>query len=171
MLSAHRFDSTHPSSKAVLNLFSGSLLNRVSWLCSSHIFLNAAVDSPVTRWVLFNARWPLVTPNATSSGLALAYLSTPQVSPLLVPLIFLGIHESNSMNSVLPSSDFTDPEQVIANIAGQPFFVMDVAALNMQEEELARVLGATDTTQNGPGALTWADPLQVEMHLGVTSRG
>ncbi|KIY52237.1 hypothetical protein FISHEDRAFT_35431, partial [Fistulina hepatica ATCC 64428] len=181
-----------------VNLFSGSPLNRVSWLRSSHIFLNAAVDSPATRWVLFNAGRPLVAPNATSSGLALAYLSTPQVSPLLgtkpyfgqdtspgsalqpthvsphteairhlpgaAPLVFLGIHESNSASSsALPSSDFADPEQAIANIAGQPFFAMDVAALDMQEEELARVLGATGASQNDPGAPTWADPRTLMM--------
>ncbi|KIY44771.1 hypothetical protein FISHEDRAFT_50724, partial [Fistulina hepatica ATCC 64428] len=175
-----------------VNLFSGSPLNRVSWLRSSQIFLNAAVDSPATRWVLFNAGRPLVVPNVTSSGLALAYLSTREVSPLLgtkpyfgqgtslasalqpthvsphteairhlpgaAPLVFLGIHESKAASSALPSSDFVDPEQAIANIAGEPFFAMDVAALDMQEEEVTRVLGATDIAQNGPGAPTWADP-------------
>ncbi|KAG6861706.1 hypothetical protein C0995_013275 [Termitomyces sp. Mi166 len=72
-------------------MFSGSPLNRLSWLRTSHLFLNAIIASPSTRWLLFNAGQPLVL---ASSGYpykqTLAYLTTKDVRPFLGPEPFFG---------------------------------------------------------------------------------
>lgn len=73
------------------NMFSGSPLNRLSWLRTSHPFLNAIIVSPKTRWAVFNSGQPLVYAN---SGLvheqSLAFLSTSDVRPFLGPEPFFG---------------------------------------------------------------------------------
>jgi NAD+ diphosphatase len=70
-------------------MFGGSPLNRLSWLRTSHHFLNVIVTLPETQWVLFNAGQPLVFSTA-SSQLQLAYLSTNNVIPFLGPQPFFG---------------------------------------------------------------------------------
>ncbi|RDB24976.1 putative NADH pyrophosphatase [Hypsizygus marmoreus] len=67
-----------------VNMFSGSPLNRLSWLRSSHPFLNTVIALPATRWLLFNSGQPLVVahPDAASKQI-LAYLSTNDVKPFL----------------------------------------------------------------------------------------
>ncbi|GLB37353.1 putative NADH pyrophosphatase-like rudimentary NUDIX domain containing protein [Lyophyllum shimeji] len=73
------------------NMFSGSPLNRLSWLRPSHPFLNAIIVSPATRWLVFNAGQPLVK---TTSGLpvkqSLALLTTNDVRPFLGPEPYFG---------------------------------------------------------------------------------
>ncbi|KAL0955787.1 hypothetical protein HGRIS_002001 [Hohenbuehelia grisea] len=71
-------------------MFSGSPLNRLSWLRPSHAFLNALVNSPATRWMLFNAGQPLVSARPESKNRDLAFLSTKDVSSLLGPEPFFG---------------------------------------------------------------------------------
>ncbi|EKM81168.1 hypothetical protein AGABI1DRAFT_112859 [Agaricus bisporus var. burnettii JB137-S8] len=72
-----------------VNMFGGSPLNRLSWLRTSHHFLNAIITLPESKWVLFNAGQPLVS-SAPSSQLRLAYLSTTNVLPFLGPQPFFG---------------------------------------------------------------------------------
>lgn len=74
-------------------MFGGSPLNRLSWLRTSHHFLNAIVTLPQTRWLLFNAGQPLVTFNPDSSNPSQphpAYLTTASVIPLLGPQPLFG---------------------------------------------------------------------------------
>ncbi|KAJ8462429.1 hypothetical protein ONZ45_g17936 [Pleurotus djamor] len=75
-----------------VNMFSGSPLNRLSWLRSSHLFLNAVVPLPTTKWLLFNAGQPLVSSTFSSGKIEkkLAYLSTQDVRPLLGEEPFFG---------------------------------------------------------------------------------
>jgi NAD+ diphosphatase len=72
-------------------LFAGSPLNRLSWLRSSHSFLNAVIVSPATRWLLFNAGQPLVValPDDPSKR-SLVYLTTDNVKPFLGSQPFFG---------------------------------------------------------------------------------
>jgi NAD+ diphosphatase len=70
-------------------MFGGSPLNRLSWLRTSHHFLNAIITLPETKWVLFNTGKPLVF-SISGSEIRIAYLSTAEVRPLLGPEPFFG---------------------------------------------------------------------------------
>ncbi|KAJ7169167.1 NUDIX hydrolase domain-like protein [Mycena crocata] len=63
----------------------GSPLNRLSWLRSSHSFLNAIAASPKARWLVSNAGQPLVSVPASNSAEkpTIAQLETSQVKPFL----------------------------------------------------------------------------------------
>jgi NAD+ diphosphatase len=70
------------SPRVINNPFTGLTLNRLSWLRTSHHFLNAIVQSPNTRWLLFNSGRPLVVSGSTQKQ-HLAYLTTQDVKPFL----------------------------------------------------------------------------------------
>lgn len=76
------------ASEAHVNLFAGSPLNRLSWLRTSHSFLNAVIVSPATRWLLFNSGQPLVVVTPTKRNLA--YFTTNDVKPFLGSEPFFG---------------------------------------------------------------------------------
>jgi len=63
--------------KEVANYFSGSPLNRVSFLRTDHSFLSKALTHPSTSFLLFNNLAPL-----TNAGKTLAYTSYGDVQPL-----------------------------------------------------------------------------------------
>ncbi|KAJ3575274.1 hypothetical protein NP233_g1197 [Leucocoprinus birnbaumii] len=96
------------SSETFVNMFGGSPLNRLSWLRTSHYFLNAVVTLPQTKWLLFNAGQPLVVsnPSTPQTRPQPAYLSTSEVKPLLGPQPYfgqgekLGILVSDEINNV-----------------------------------------------------------------------
>lgn len=74
-----------------VNHFSGSPLNRLSWLRPLHLFLNSIIQAPRSRWILFNNLKPLtVVPSTSESTLALAYLTTQDVVYLLGPPPYFG---------------------------------------------------------------------------------
>lgn len=113
----------------------GSPLNRLSWLRTSHAFLNAVVHSVATRWIVLKDGQPLLGQQRGSQTRPLARLSTADVRQLLgpepffaqgklegenapsgvavleaarfhgPPLVFLGLHEQEA--AALPSSDFS----------------------------------------------------------------
>ncbi|KAJ7030008.1 NUDIX hydrolase domain-like protein [Mycena alexandri] len=70
----------------------GSPLNRLSWLRSSHSFLNAIAASPKARWLISNAGQQLVSvpTSNTSAKPAIAQLTTPQVKSVLGPEPWFG---------------------------------------------------------------------------------
>lgn len=120
-----------------VNFLGGSPLNRLSWLRTSHPFLNTVTLSPAARWVAFQSGYPLIhAPSKSESNLA--YLSTADVRPLLgaepffgqgqhdgesaasdvhvleaarfrgAPVVFLGLHEPQQNEAVaLPSEDLS----------------------------------------------------------------
>ncbi|KAJ7503053.1 NUDIX hydrolase domain-like protein [Mycena galericulata] len=63
----------------------GSPLNRLSWLRSSHSFLNAIAASPKARWLVLNSGQHLVSVPASNSSAkpAIAQLATSQVKGFL----------------------------------------------------------------------------------------
>ncbi|KAI0759865.1 NUDIX hydrolase domain-like protein [Trametes elegans] len=69
------------------------------------------------------------------------------------PVVFLGLHETDSAGGALPSSDFSakaDAQAIIANIKGTPFFTLDVS--EAAPADIDRVLRAA-----GPG-LAFSEP-------------
>ncbi|KAF7315084.1 hypothetical protein MIND_00022600 [Mycena indigotica] len=69
-----------------------SPLNRLSWLRSSHSFLNAIILSEKTRWLVSNAGQQLVSvpSSAPSTKPVIAQLTTEQIKPYLGPAPFFG---------------------------------------------------------------------------------
>ncbi|KDQ28273.1 hypothetical protein PLEOSDRAFT_28295, partial [Pleurotus ostreatus PC15] len=167
-----------------VNMFSGSPLNRLSWLRSSHLFLNAVLPLPTTRWLLFNAGQPLISTKSDPSGKGerrLAYLATQDgelvpvtqpdasghapESPLDavrhrgLPLVFLGLKETHMGSGALPSSDFKDPEPAVANLKGTPYFAMDVA--DADEGTVQHVLDEAGNRNSEGLKYTWSEPRSV----------
>lgn len=66
-----------------VNFFGGSPLNRLSWLRTSHNFLNAIALAPSTRWVVLQGGQPLLVSEPSTHKRSLARLSTADVRPLL----------------------------------------------------------------------------------------
>lgn len=66
-----------------LNLFQGSPLNRLSWLRESSFFLNAAAESPRSKWLLFRNGEPLVVKTTSDALHSLSYLSFGQIKELV----------------------------------------------------------------------------------------
>ncbi|KAL9580352.1 MAG: hypothetical protein Q9212_004548 [Teloschistes hypoglaucus] len=134
--------------KEVANYFSGSPLNRVSFLRTDHTFLSAALTHPTTSFLLFQNLNPLATDPST-----LHYLRFPDIQPLVgenpyskteaqlvseynstvsIPqLLFLGLDERNKQG--LTHAIYT----------GAPYFALDVtpkATIASQAESLIQNL-------------------------------
>ncbi|RXW24948.1 hypothetical protein EST38_g902 [Candolleomyces aberdarensis] len=77
-------------SHSVVNLYGGSPLNRLSWLRTSHSFLNAVIALPHTRWLLFNGGQPLLVSPQTQGDRSLEFLSTDDVKPFLGSETYFG---------------------------------------------------------------------------------
>jgi NAD+ diphosphatase len=70
------------------NFLGGSPLNRLSWLRTSPVFLNAIASAPAARWVLFQNGHPLMASNNSRS--TLARLPTSPLLTLLGPAPLFG---------------------------------------------------------------------------------
>ena len=60
-----------------------------------------------------------------------------------IPIVFLGLHESQSSGSsaALPTSELSDPEDAKINkLDGTPYFAMDVADMGYTPERLQEIL-------------------------------
>ncbi|MCJ1441082.1 MAG: NADH pyrophosphatase [Stictis urceolatum] len=119
--------------KEVANYFSGSPINRLSFLRTDNKFLSAALNHPSTSFLLLNSLAPLA-----HSPTSLAYSPFSDISPLLTPdpfskseeehissfnstqttpqLIFLGVDESDSTTPIFSWNIYS----------GKPFFALDV---------------------------------------------
>ncbi|KAF6763009.1 NAD+ diphosphatase [Ephemerocybe angulata] len=76
-------------SETVVNTYGGSPLNRLSWLRTSHAFLNAVVALPSTRWMLLNYGQPLII-KSDAGDQSFKYLTTQEVKPFLGPEPYFG---------------------------------------------------------------------------------
>ena len=77
------------------------------------------------------------------------------------PIVFLGLHETETtFAAALPSSDFSakaDPQTVIDNIKGTPYFSIDVS--DVERTEVDRVLNASAPVQEEKGTqLVFTEP-------------
>lgn len=134
--------------KEVANYFSGSPLNRVSFLRTDHKFLSAALNHPTTSFLLFNNLNPLAKDPSH-----LSYVSYADVKPLIgedayskteeqmvaeynstitIPqLLFLGLDERNKQG--LTYNIYT----------GSPYFALDVTpkgSITSKAQELVEKL-------------------------------
>ena len=74
-----------------MHFLGGSPLNRLSWLRTSQVFVDAILRSPSTRWILFKSNNPLVVSHTGQPTFrSLARLTTADVEPLLGPEPYLG---------------------------------------------------------------------------------
>ncbi|KAK1233873.1 NADH pyrophosphatase [Marasmius sp. AFHP31] len=88
------------------NFFSGSPLNRLSWLRPSHKLLNAILTSPNTRWFLSSTLVSYRSSEAQDKPLKkIAYFPTLPLLPLLGPSPFIG--QSQTAGALLPDSEVT----------------------------------------------------------------
>ncbi|KAG1806096.1 NUDIX hydrolase domain-like protein [Suillus subaureus] len=172
--------------EAFTNFLAGSPLNRLSWLRTSHSFLNAVVVSPATRWILFSGGQPLIASHpGTTQKRSLALLTTEDVKPLLgaepffgqgeqegehctsdIPvleaarvrgpsIVFLGLKETETSGSALPSSEFKDPHSAVAKLTGTPYFSADVADLD--ENKVNEAIENTGLAKDG-STLAFMEP-------------
>ncbi|KAK1756130.1 NUDIX hydrolase domain-like protein [Echria macrotheca] len=123
------------------NYFSGSPLNRLSFLRTDHAFLQSAFSHPSAAFLLMNNLSPLVGTDSSN----LAFVPTADVLPLTGPepfvkteeelirdfnseethpvILFLGVDEKNR----LPSHNVGVPEEfVYKNYKGSPYFAIDI---------------------------------------------
>jgi NAD+ diphosphatase len=77
-----------------------------------------------------------------------------------IPVVFLGLHESQSSGSsaALPTSEFSDPENAVKKLDGTPYFAMDVADMEYTPERLQEILKETTPGQEGK-ILDWRDAM------------
>ena len=85
-----------------------------------------------------------------------------------IPVVFLGVHESQSSgsNAALPTSEFSDPEDAINKLDGTPYFAMDVADMDYTSERLQEILKETTPGQEGK-VLDWSEPRASMLNLDV----
>lgn len=134
------------------NFFSGSPLNRLSWLRTSQIFLNAVAISPAARWILLKDGQPLVASeppphDTTQRGKkSLARLSTAEVRPLLgsVPYFAQGQNDGD-----LAASDVHVLES--ARLRGAPIVFLGLHEPN-SESEGADALPSSDFSAKADAA-------------------
>ncbi|KAG1725269.1 NUDIX hydrolase domain-like protein [Suillus paluster] len=184
--------------EAFTNFLGGSPLNRLSWLRTSHSFLNAVVVSPTTRWILFNGGQPLIASHPGTQTRSLALLSTDDVKPLLgaepffgqceqegehcapdvpvleaarvrgPPIVFLGLEEAEASGSALPSSDFKDPHAAVEKLKGTPYFSVDV--VDLDENKINEVIENTELAKDG-STLAFLEPRAAMSSLDVYTAG
>ncbi|KAF2276529.1 uncharacterized protein EI97DRAFT_398384 [Westerdykella ornata] len=119
--------------KEVANYFSGSPLNRVSFLRPDHAFLSAALKHPSATFLLFRNLEPLIK---NPDGSALAYATYSEVQPIIGEDPFATseedlIKEFNSQKYI-PQIIFLGLDERKEGIVykehykGQPYFALDV---------------------------------------------
>ncbi|KAI8626806.1 NUDIX hydrolase domain-like protein [Xylariaceae sp. FL1651] len=137
--------------REVANYFSGSPLNRVSFLRTDHAFLNAAFAHPSTSFLLLDNYSPLAKDTNN-----LAYVSKEDVVPLTGPEPFKKTEEEQikTFNSTIthPLILFLglDEKQKgfeYREYKGNPYFAIDVTPKGSIEEKAKSVIEAAKTKQ------------------------
>ncbi|KAJ4411601.1 NADH pyrophosphatase [Didymella pomorum] len=132
--------------KEVANYFSGSPLNRVSFLRPDHTFLSSALRHPSATFILFKNIEPLV-----SSPSSLARVSYADVEPIIGKDIFNTTEEDvvAQYNSSLyiPQIVFLGLDErkegfvYKEHYKGQPWFAVDVTPKESVKEEAEKLIG------------------------------
>ncbi|GAW19110.1 hypothetical protein ANO14919_085940 [Xylariales sp. No.14919] len=132
--------------REVANYFSGSPLNRVSFLRTDHAFLNAAFAHPSASFLLLDNYSPLAKDTTT-----LAYVSKEDIIPLTGPEPFKKTEEEQikSFNSAVtqPIVLFLGLDERktgfrYSEYNGNPYFAVDVTPKGSIEEKARRVIEA-----------------------------
>jgi NAD+ diphosphatase len=144
--------------REVANYFSGSPLNRLSFLRTDHDFLRAAFSHPSAGFLLMNNLNPL-----TKDDSNLAFVSHPDVEPVTgadpfgkpeeeqmkefnsdktQPLIlFLGVDDRN----LLPSNGTEKGTFKFKDYHGSPYFAVDITPRGTLTEVGNKVIAALET--------------------------
>lgn len=132
--------------REVANYFSGSPLNRVSFLRADHAFLNAAFAHPSTSFLLLDNYSPLAKDTTT-----LAYVSKEDIEPLTGPEPFKATEEEQIKNF---NSAITQPIVLFMGLdekktgfqyreyKGNPYFAVDVTPKGSIEEKAKSIIEA-----------------------------
>ncbi|KAI1115101.1 NUDIX hydrolase domain-like protein [Nemania sp. NC0429] len=132
--------------REVANYFSGSPLNRVSFLRGDHGFLNAAFAHPATSFLLLDNYSPLA-----KNAAQLAYVGKEDIVPLTGPDPFKGTEEEQIKSF---SSAVTQPTILFLGLdekktdfqyreyKGNPYFAVDVTPKGSIEEKAKSVIEA-----------------------------
>ncbi|KAI1812086.1 NUDIX hydrolase domain-like protein [Poronia punctata] len=132
--------------REVTNYFSGSPLNRVSFLRGDHAFLNAAFAYPKSAFLLLDDYSPLAKNTTT-----LAYVSSDDVVPLTGPEPFAASEEEHIRNF---DSGITQPTILFLGLdekvpgfeyrdyKGRPYFAVDVTPKGTIAERAKTVIDA-----------------------------
>ncbi|KAK1826923.1 peroxisomal NADH pyrophosphatase NUDT12 [Podospora conica] len=162
----------------IANYFSGSPLNRLSFLRTDHDFLQTAFSHPAASFLLMNELAPLTT----HDGAHLAFVSSADVVPLtgdkpfakteeeLVRdfnsadthpvILFLGVDEKNH----LPSHNGEIPDEFIyKDYKGSPYFAIDVTPRDSHAEAANAVIAAV---QAKGLSFHSASPRHMGLHAG-----
>ncbi|KAI0431456.1 NUDIX hydrolase domain-like protein [Xylaria sp. FL1042] len=132
--------------REVTNYFSGSPLNRVSFLRTDHTFLNAAFAHPSTSFLLLDNYSPLAKDTTT-----LAYVSKEDIVPLtgLEPFKKTEEEQIKSFNSAVTQPivlflglDEKKPDFEYREYKGSPYFAVDVTPKGSIEEKAKSVIEA-----------------------------
>jgi NAD+ diphosphatase len=130
--------------REVTNYFSGSPLNRVSFLRTDHAFLRAAFAYPKTSFLLMDNYSPLAKDTRN-----LAYVSGDDVTPLTGSDPFGPTEEENIRNF---NSEITQPLILFLGLdekksdfqyrdyKGQPYFAIDVTPKGLIAEKAQAVI-------------------------------
>ncbi|KAI0476936.1 NUDIX hydrolase domain-like protein [Xylaria cf. heliscus] len=137
--------------REVANYFSGSPLNRVSFLRGDHAFLNAAFGHPSTSFLLLDNYSPLAKDTAN-----LAYVSKEDVVPLTGPEPFkeTEAEQIKSFNSTITQPvilflglDEKKKDFEYREYKGNPYFAIDVTPKGSIEEKAKSVIEAVKAKQ------------------------
>ncbi|KAI1354514.1 NUDIX hydrolase domain-like protein [Xylaria sp. FL0043] len=132
--------------REVANYFSGSPLNRVSFLRTDHAFLNAAFAHPSTSFLLLDNHSPLAKDTTT-----LAYVTKEDIVPLTGSEPFKKTEEEQikSFNSAITQPiilflglDEKKPGFEYREYKGNPYFAVDVTPKGSIEEKAKSVIEA-----------------------------
>jgi NAD+ diphosphatase len=141
--------------REVVNYFSGSPLNRLSFLRTDHAFLRAAFSHPTAAILLMNNLSPLVR-----DASHVAFVSNQDVIPYTGPdplakteeemikdfnsevtqplILFLGVDENNR----LPSNGSDAEPFTYKNYKGVPYFAVDITPRGSLTEAANKVIKA-----------------------------
>ncbi|KAI1121110.1 NUDIX hydrolase domain-like protein [Nemania abortiva] len=137
--------------REVVNYFSGSPLNRVSFLRTDHAFLNAAFAHPSTSFLLLDNYSPLAKDTTT-----LAYVGKEDIVSLTGPDPFKQTEEEQikTFNSAItqPTILFLGLDEKKTGFAyreykGNPYFAIDVTPKGSIEEKAKSVIEAVKAKQ------------------------
>jgi NAD+ diphosphatase len=128
-------------------MYGGSPLNRLSWLRTSHHFLNAVISLPQSKWLLFNAGQPLVISNLNvpNARPVPGYLTTSEVLPFLGPHPYFG--QGQEIGTLVPEEVNNMPHSPTEAARHHPQSV-PIVFLGIHEEP-----ADTDVSAALPGAV------------------
>lgn len=97
--------------RRITNFYQGAPLNRLSWLRESSVFLNAAAETPRSKWLLFRNGEPLVVKTTSDALHSLSYLTFGQIKELLGDDVKL--FGQGETKEAAPAAESTGTEEVI----------------------------------------------------------